>query len=195
MPVMAHDRPPVQIVEPRAAWSGEYDRLALVLHDALGPLALRVDHIGSTAVAGLAAKDVLDVQVLVADLDGPGLEAALARTGLVAHPTVDRDHVPAGAPDDPSAWRKRLLVAAPGDREVHVHVRRAGAPHARFPLVVRDYLRATPAAAAAYAELKRRLAAIDPPLDRGTYADVKDPAFDLIMLAAEAWAAATGWVP
>jgi len=58
-------------------------------------------------------------------------------------------------------------------------------------LLFRDYLRAHPATAAAYAELKRRLAAglADP----ASYPDVKDPAVDLIYLAAEEWAAAAGW--
>jgi GrpB-like predicted nucleotidyltransferase (UPF0157 family) len=57
----------------------------------------------------------------------------------------------------------------------------------------RDYLRAHPFTAAAYAELKRRLAAglANP----RTYPDVKDPAVDLIYLAAEEWATATGWQP
>ena len=63
----------------------------------------------------------------------------------------------------------------------------------RYALLCRDYLRAHPATAEAYAELKRRLAAHMP--DTMTYADVKDPAVDLIALAAEDWAVATGWQP
>lgn len=57
----------------------------------------------------------------------------------------------------------------------------------------RDYLRAHPLAADAYAALKRRLA--KELHDIGTYADVKDPACDLIIVAAEEWAAAAGWQP
>jgi GrpB-like predicted nucleotidyltransferase (UPF0157 family) len=61
----------------------------------------------------------------------------------------------------------------------------------RYAILVRDYLRAHPATVAAYAELKRRLAAElrDPEM----YPDVKDPAVDLIYLAAEEWAAAKNW--
>ena len=72
-------------------------------------------------------------------------------------------------------------------------MRRQGAPNQRYPLLFRDYLRAHPKTAQAYAELKRRLAAnlADP----FTYPDVKDPAVDLIYLAAEEWAARTGWRP
>ena len=67
------------------------------------------------------------------------------------------------------------------------------AANQRYPLLFRDYLRAHPRTAAAYAELKRRLAAhlADPQ----TYPVVKDPAVDLIYFAAEDWAAAVAWQP
>lgn len=63
----------------------------------------------------------------------------------------------------------------------------------RYALLFRDYLRARPATAAAYAELKSRLAQhlADPRM----YPEVKDPAVDLIYLAAEEWAAVTQWQP
>jgi hypothetical protein len=51
------------------------------------------------------------------------------------------------------------------------------------------------AAAAAYASFKQKLAKLDPALDSAEYADLKDPACDLIMVAAEAWAAQTAWIP
>ena len=68
-----------------------------------------------------------------------------------------------------------------------MHVREDGRFNQRYPLLCRDYLRATPAAAAAYVEVKRPLAARFPD-DRETYADVKDPVFDVLMAGAEAWA-------
>jgi GrpB-like predicted nucleotidyltransferase (UPF0157 family) len=64
-----------------------------------------------------------------------------------------------------------------------VHVRVEGRPNQRYALLFRDYLRAHPDAAAAYAALKRALAALG--IDREVYADVKDPACDLIFVAAE----------
>jgi GrpB-like predicted nucleotidyltransferase (UPF0157 family) len=73
-----------------------------------------------------------------------------------------------------------------------VHVREAGRLNQRYALLCRDYLRAAPAAAAAYAAVKRTLAAQFPD-DRETYADVKDPVFDVLMAAAEPWALASGW--
>ena len=74
---------------------------------------------------------------------------------------------------------------------MNLHIRVAGRPNQRYPLLFRDYLRAHPESAAAYAALKRALAALG--IDRGVYADVKDPACDLIFVAAEDWAAQTGW--
>ncbi len=68
-----------------------------------------------------------------------------------------------------------------------------GRANQRYPLLFRDYLRAHPATAEAYAELKRRLAQnLAAPK---TYPDVKDPAVDLIYFAAEDWARATNWQP
>ena len=72
-------------------------------------------------------------------------------------------------------------------------MRAANRANQRYALLFRDYLRAHPAAVEAYAELKRRLAA--ELRNVGVYADVKDPACDLIIVAAEDWAEATGWEP
>jgi GrpB-like predicted nucleotidyltransferase (UPF0157 family) len=179
----------VVIVEPKASWPTEYETIAVALRKALGPLALRVDHIGSTAVPGLPAKDVIDLQVTVAALDRERLLPALARTGLVDQ-GIGADHRPPGATGPDDDWRKLLFKPAAG-RPVNVHVRVAGRANQRYPLLFRDYLRAHPEAAAAYARLKRGLA--DLGIDPGAYTDVKDPACDLIFIAAEDWATQTGW--
>jgi len=159
----------------------------------LGRLARRIDHIGSTAVPGLAAKDVIDVQVSVAALEPEGaLVAPLRAAGFVPH-TIDRDHRPPGRDGAPADWAKRLMVEAPGRRRLNLHLRVDGRPNQRYPLLFRDYLRAHTEAATSYATLKRGLAALS--LDTGVYADIKDPVTDLIMVAAEEWAARTGWHP
>ncbi|MDX6550478.1 MAG: hypothetical protein QOJ31_1162 [Gaiellales bacterium] len=184
---------PIEIVDHDPGWGLEFDRLADEIRGRLGATALRVDHIGSTAVPGLAAKDVIDVQVAVAALDPEPLAEALVGCGLILAAGIDRDHVPPGAVSAPAGWQKLLFRSAPGRRPAHVHVRVLGAPNWRYALLFRDHLRAHPATAAAYAELKLRLAALD--IDRGTYSDVKDPACDLIIAAAERWAEAVGWQP
>ena len=180
----------VTIVEPKATWPAEFDSIAASLRKALGPLALRIDHIGSTAVPGLPAKDLIDVQVTVVTLDRERLTPALARAGFLDREDIGQDHRPPGATGPDEGWRKLFFQAGSG-RAVNVHVRVAGAPNQRYALLFRDYLRADPESAAAYARLKRALAGLG--IDAGVYADVKDPACDLIFIAAEAWAARSDW--
>ena len=175
----------VEVIEYRPEWPSEFEEAARVIAAAMGPLALRVDHIGSTAVPGLCAKDVIDVQITVAALDEPVVRAMTA-AGFVHRLAVVRDHVPPGGDSSPGLWRKFFFVEPDGYRRLNVHVRRAGLPNQRFPLLFRDFLIAAPHYAAANGTLKRRLAeALTDPV---TYADVKDPAVDLIYFAALEWA-------
>ena len=71
---MTHDEPGhtprrITIVSYRKTWPREFDTLGRRLRTALGSMALRIDHIGSTSVPGLAAKDVIDIQITVHALD------------------------------------------------------------------------------------------------------------------------------
>jgi GrpB-like predicted nucleotidyltransferase (UPF0157 family) len=179
----------IEIAPYSASWPKEFQRLARTIRRALGDRALRIDHIGSTAVPGLDAKDRIDIQVTVANLDDANALGAAGFGELAVH----RDHRPPGADGPDEDWSKRLFNTPGSEKQANVHVRAEGRANQRYPLLFRDYLRTHPAAAAAYAELKRRLAA--ELRNVGVYADVKDPACDLITVAAEDWAAATGWVP
>jgi GrpB-like predicted nucleotidyltransferase (UPF0157 family) len=183
----------VEIVDYRPAWPHEFAQLAATLRQQLGEMALRIDHIGSTSVPGLAAKDLIDMQLTVRALDEPPFTALIA-LGYSHRQRVVADHRPPRTSGPDSEWEKWLFVEPPGQRPTNLHVRIQGRANQRYALLFRDYLRAHPAAADAYAELKRRLALIIPN-DRGLYADVKDPACDLIICAAETWAAANGWSP
>jgi GrpB-like predicted nucleotidyltransferase (UPF0157 family) len=180
----------VTIVDYDPTWPGQFERLAAELRRRLGDAAVAIDHVGSTAVPGLAAKDVIDVQVTVASLaDADRLAPAFQAAGYVAT-NYRHDHRPAGDAGDPGLWEKRLWQSPPGARRrVNVHVRVAGWPNQRYALLFRDYLRAHPHAAAAYARLKRGLAEHLGD-DLRAYTELKDPACDLIVVAAEDWAAA-----
>ena len=182
------------VVPSDPAWPAEFAWVGAALRRALGARALRIDHIGSTAVPGLAAKDVVDVQVTVAALDPAAIGAALAVLGCAPRPDVTGDHLPPGAADDPAEWRKLYYSPPPGWRPTHLHVREAGRANQRYALLFRDYLRAAPASAEAYRRVKEALARLHP-TDPDAYYDVKDPACDLIADAAERWAAATVWEP
>jgi len=70
----------ITIVPYNPAWPAEFRAIAAGLRQALGELALRIDHIGSTAVPGLRAKDIVDIQITVRSLD-PEIERRLAAPG------------------------------------------------------------------------------------------------------------------
>ena len=183
------------IVEPRDDWSREFAALARRLAGALGSLALRVDHIGSTAVPGLAAKDVLDVQVIVRSLEPVEVIAeqfaSIGFTSKLGDLRL-RDHVPTGWTGDESAWDKLLFGPPPGERPSNVHVRVAGAPNERYALLFRDFLRANDRARDLWGSFKVRLA-VEVEGNRELYVELKDPATDVLLTAAEEWASVTGW--
>jgi GrpB-like predicted nucleotidyltransferase (UPF0157 family) len=182
----------VEIVTYKPSWPAEFRGIAARLRQALGTLALRIDHIGSTSVPGLDAKDVMDIQITVAALSDE-VVTAMQSAGYTPGEGIWRDHCPPTLPERETDWEKLYFRPPAGQRRTNTHVRIQGRANQRYALLFRDYLRAHPATAGAYAELKRRLAAnlADPQ----TYPDVKDPAVDLIYFAAEAWAAATHWQP
>lgn len=176
-----------------AAWPAEFARVEALLREALGEVAVAVDHIGSTAVPGLAAKDVIDVQVTVDELDDPRLAPAMESLG--ATPTAIRaDHVPAGSPHPQREWEKRYFRAPASWRPTHLHVRARGRANQRYALLFRDHLRHSAAARGSYEAVKVALARLHPD-DPDAYYDVKDPVCDLVVEAAERWAAETGWTP
>ena len=182
----------VEIIPYQESWPSEFQKLAVQLREALGPLALRIDHIGSTSVPGLAAKDIVDIQITVAALDEP-VRSALLTLGYIQPEGVWRDHRPPHVDGPETDWEKWFFHPPPGQRPTNTHVRVQGRANQRYALLFRDYLRAHPLTAEAYAELKRRLA--KHLADPQTYPEVKDPAVDLIYFPAEAWAAATHWQP
>jgi dephospho-CoA kinase len=157
--------------------------------------ASRVDHIGSTSVPGLAAKDVIDLQVTVASLsDADALMEPFTRAGFVPLPTYTQD-TPHPPDLDPEQWRKRMAASADPGRWCNVHVRVAGSASWRAALLFRDWLRAEPGATADYLALKERVAAEYATATIGDYADAKEPWFDKAFAAMERWATDTGWHP
>src|SRR5438309_1213301 len=91
----------IEILPYDPRWPEEFRALGAVLRAALGDVALRIDHIGSTSVPGLAAKNIIDVQVSVAALDAALIESRLAPLGYSLRPDFTRDHVPPGEEDVP----------------------------------------------------------------------------------------------
>lgn len=177
------------LVVPDDSWSRQAQRVITRVGKVAGGRALRIDHIGSTAVPGLDAKDVLDVQVVVADLEvAKRLAADLSAVGLVRLAGRWWDHARDGTTRD-----KAYATNADPARAVNCHIRPVNSPSWRDALLLRDWLRTHSDGAREYADLKRRLAArqwdnID------AYATAKTPFISSALDQAERWAARTGWL-
>ncbi|MBV8162281.1 MAG: 16S rRNA processing protein RimM [Acidimicrobiia bacterium] len=155
-------RPPIVVVDYDPSWPGRFDTEAARLRDALGTAALRIEHVGSTSVPGLAAKPVIDIQLSVTRFEPEELYAdPLRRLGYVKVP-------------DPSTPDHRIFVLPDGGRprEVNLHVCEAGSDWERRHVAFRDRLRSDPSARAEYADLKRELA-LAHGNDVESYADAK----------------------
>jgi GrpB-like predicted nucleotidyltransferase (UPF0157 family) len=140
--------PAVRIAEPDPRWPAMAERELARIADALGAVALRLEHIGSTAVPGLAAKPIVDLQVSVAALEPRERHAApLEALGY------------AFAPESAGTGRHFFALPPERPRTYHLHVCAAGGEEELRHLAVRDLLRADPGEAAAYAALKREVAA------------------------------------
>ena len=140
----------IQLVACDRNWPALYDAEAACIREAMGSLALRIEHVGSTSVPGLAAKPVIDIQVSVASLESLGVYSKpLARLGYVHIPVGDFDFVYPFF-QKPAEW--------PCTHHVHLCV--LGSQQQRQHLAFCAYLRSHPAVAAEYAELKHALAAV-----------------------------------
>jgi dephospho-CoA kinase len=178
------------LVDPDRTWPVQARRLIERLRFTAGGRIIRVDHIGSTSVPGLPAKQLIDIQVVVADLPTAArvVEAA-RRAGFVHVPGqwfgTDRHGV-----DHP----EEVVVDADPGRPVNINIRPAGAPIWRETLLFRDWLRSHDEERDAYAAMKRELAQRP---DHGVddYSRDKMPWISAALARAEDWAAAAGWSP
>ncbi|WP_244305564.1 GrpB family protein [Kitasatospora cheerisanensis] len=183
------------VVDHDPGWSARALALVDRLRSELAPLPVYAEHIGSTAIPGMAAKPVFDLQITVTDLYEAecAFDRPLAELGF-RQSVHQHDHVPAGVDDDPERWVKRLWMRrGHAGADCNLHVRLLGSPNERLALLFRDWFRAHPGAVPAYGRFKSALAGVVRDVD--TYADVKDPVVDLVVTVAEAWAASTGWTP
>jgi GrpB-like predicted nucleotidyltransferase (UPF0157 family) len=141
----------IVVVDYQPSWPAMFDSERIRIEAALGRLVLAVEHVGSTAVPGLAAKPIIDLLVGVTSLGEvlPRGAGPLRALGYAYLPEYE-----SWLPDE-RFFRK----GPPGPWTHHLHVMEPANPHWQNRLLFRDYLRAHPAAAALYARLKRDLAA------------------------------------
>lgn len=166
----------IEMVAYRLSWPGRFEQERLRIAQALGPVARRIDHIGSTAVRGLLAKPIIDIDLSVDDPDAEGaFLPALEQVGY------------------------HLRVREPGHRllrslglDIHVHVCGLGGAWERRHLLFRDWLQADENDRALYSEAKRGLADRDW-ADMNEYAATKSEVIAEITERAERWARSTSW--
>ena len=197
---------PARLVPADSTWPDQALRIINRLKTACGAKALRVDHIGSTAIPGLDAKDAIDIQVTVESLAvADELGAALLSAG---YPRIERITSDEGKPDarstvkrydgcdDPRLWQKRFHGSADPGRPTNVHIRVDGWPNQQFALLFVDWLTANPDVRAEYLAVKRKAEqAAAPGGDIERYLAVKEPWFREAYRRAWEWADASGWRP
>ncbi|EQD81479.1 dephospho-CoA kinase [Saccharopolyspora erythraea NRRL 2338] len=187
------ERSPV-LVEPDPEWPRTARRLLARVERAAGDAVVRADHVGSTSVPDLPAKDVVDLQLTVRSMAAAdGLAEPLARAGFPVVPEIRGDNPHPVAPA-PGQWAKRVHVSADPGRYANLHVRVAGGPGWRYALLFRDWLRADDDAREEYLRIKREAAqrhASNP----DAYTEAKEPWFADALPRAEEWASRTGWEP
>ncbi|MGV0625376.1 dephospho-CoA kinase [Mycolicibacter minnesotensis] len=184
---------PTQLVPADPTWPDQAQRILARLRTTCGHRARRVDHVGSTAVAGLDAQDVIDVQVTVESLAvADELAESLLNAGYprLAEITADTPHT-----DDPALWGKRLHASADPGRATNVHIRVEGWPNQRFALLFPAWLSADADARAEYLQVRRAAEAAGVDGGAAASAAVTEPWFDTAYRRAWAWADATGWRP
>ena len=197
-------RAAARLVPPDPTWPDQARRILARLQTTCGHRALRVDHVGSTAVPDLDSKDVIDIQITVESLAAadelaePLLTAGYPRiegsTEDVVKPdarsTVDRyDHAA-----DPALWHKRMYASADPGRPTNVHVRVEGWPNQQFALLFVDWLAANPDVRADYLSAKRA-AEKRSGGDGADYVETKEPWFFGAYRRAWEWADSTDWQP
>lgn len=150
----------ITVVPYDASWPESFERQRAVLEPVLaGVLTGPIEHIGSTAVPGLAAKPIIDMLARVSD------QLAVPALG---------DQLLAPEPGDAEGRRSSWCRPSVEHRTHHLHVVEGDSTGWPTWLAFRDHLRRHPDRAAEYADLKLRLAAADP-VDRVRYRAAKAP--------------------
>lgn len=141
--------PDTEISPYQASWPQTFTQVAARIQSALGPSALKVEHVGSTSVPDLAAKPIIDVLLVVIDpSDEDSYVPKLEDLGFVLHFRQPKWH----------GHRFLALALDEDDVEINVHVHRAGCQVATDFLTFRDFLRDNAWARDEYAEAKRKAA-------------------------------------
>lgn len=144
---------PTEAVAYDDIWAEQAGRIVARLKTACGHRAVRVDHIGPTAIAGTTARDIIDIQITVTSMDiADELAEHLCAAGYprVADITADPAEQDARSTvaefdhsDDTSLWQKRFHASADPGRPTGVHIRVDGWPNQQYGLLTVAWAAAT----------------------------------------------------
>jgi GrpB-like predicted nucleotidyltransferase (UPF0157 family) len=136
---------PIQLIEYSTEWPALFVREAERVRATLGARVLRLEHVGSTSVPGLAAKPIIDMILVVADsADESAYVPAMESAGYVLHIREPE-------------WHQHRLFKGP-DTNINLHVYSFGCPEIDKMLMFRDWLRSNDADRDLYERTKRALA-------------------------------------
>ena len=183
----------ISIVAYQLDWNDQYEKIAVNIRNTVGNGVTRIDHIGSTAVPGLAAKDIIDIQLTLTDLKDERDVSALQSAGYILRPKVTNDLL-TGLDSDSIELKKRFFRESAGQRRANIHIREQGRLNQNYPLLFRDYLRSDCIVRDAYDSIKKELA-IRFGSDMDAYYIIKDPYMDAVYQAAKLWAQLNDWQP
>jgi len=148
-----------------------------------------IDHVGSTSVPGLVAKDVIDVQIRVPKLHSERIKEDFASIGFRHRPESWNNLESSRTGPEP-----KLVFAPPdGSRPSNVHVRTADSTGARDTLLFRDYLRANETVRNDWCEFKKSIVGGAVEIDLASYGQIKLPRWFVLMSDADAWAIRVDW--
>jgi len=161
---------PIQIADYHPKWPRLFEREAERIRAALGDQVLLLEHVGSTSVPGLAAKQRIDVLLVVADsADESAYIPALEAAAYVLHIREP-------------GWYEHRLLKGP-DTDINLHVFSRGCPEINRMLLFRNWLRNTPCDRQLYERTKRELARKDWKYVQN-YADAKTAVVEEILVRA-----------
>jgi GrpB-like predicted nucleotidyltransferase (UPF0157 family) len=163
------------------SWKDQFMQIGVSIRKVLGDTAVRIDHIGSTAVEGLDAKPIIDIQISVISLEPMIYKPMLESIGYIHR---------RGNPDK----TKRYFRESDSLRRTHIHIREHGSWSEQFAILFRDYLRSNSDDCKKYAKVKFQLATLYRN-DRNRYVDEKEPIIWDIVSKANKWSQEIGWKP
>jgi GrpB-like predicted nucleotidyltransferase (UPF0157 family) len=157
----------IKIVDYDRTWPHKFHKHARIIADALGPEALRIEHIGSTSVPGLAAKPIIDILVVVADSSNePRYLPQLLAAGYFLR---------VREPD----WNEHRMLRT-SEKDVHIHIYSTGCREIDRNVMFRDRLRQNAGDRRRYEQTKRELAKKEW-VDMNAYANGKTEVIEKII--------------